>query len=66
MKIILINLNRYFHMILLWESPIKLPVELPVELPALGRRASCLGHPAWARAEQIRKYEMILKENTSE
>ena len=33
MKLINININKYFHMIPLWKSPIKLPVELPVELP---------------------------------
>ena len=32
MKLIKININKYFHMIPLWKSPIKLPVELPVEL----------------------------------
>ena len=32
MKVINININKYFHMISLWKSPIKLPVELPVEL----------------------------------
>ena len=32
MKLINININKYFHMIPLWKSPIKLPVELPVEL----------------------------------
>ena len=26
-------MNKYFHMIPLWKSPIKLPVELPVKLP---------------------------------
>ena len=31
MRLININLNKYFHMIPLWKSPIKLPVELPVE-----------------------------------
>ena len=34
MKLINIDINKYFHMIPLWKSPIKLPVELPVELPA--------------------------------
>ena len=27
------NINKYFHLIPLWKSPLKLPVELPVELP---------------------------------
>ena len=27
-----ININKYFHMIPLWKSPIKLPMELPVDL----------------------------------
>ena len=31
MKLINISINKYFHMIPLWKSPIKLPVELPVE-----------------------------------
>ena len=31
MELINININKYFHMIPLWKSPIKLPVELPVE-----------------------------------
>ena len=30
MNSININMNKYFHMIPLWKSPIKLPVELPV------------------------------------
>ena len=29
-KLINMNINKYFHMIPLWKSPIKLPVELPV------------------------------------
>ena len=29
MKLINIDMNKYFHMIPLWKSPIKLPVELP-------------------------------------
>ena len=33
MKLTNININKYFHMIPLWRSPIKLPVELPVEQP---------------------------------
>ena len=33
MKLINISINKYFHMIPLWKSPIKLPVELPVDLP---------------------------------
>ena len=33
MKLINININKYFHMIPLWKSPIKLPVELPVANP---------------------------------
>ena len=33
MKLINVNINRYFHRIPLWKSPIKLPLELPVELP---------------------------------
>ena len=32
MRLIDINIDKYFHMIPLWESPIKAPVELPVEL----------------------------------
>ena len=35
MKLINKDINKYFHMIPLWKSPIKLPVELPVELPVL-------------------------------
>ena len=35
MKLINININKYFHMIPLWKSPIKLPVELPMELPVV-------------------------------
>ena len=35
MNLININIIKYFHMIPLWKSPIKLPVELPVELPAV-------------------------------
>ena len=31
MKLININVNKYFHMIPSWKSPIKLRVELPVE-----------------------------------
>ena len=31
MKLISIKIHRYFHMIPLWKSPIKLPVELPVD-----------------------------------
>ena len=33
MKLINMNINKYFHMIPLWKSPIKLPVELPMKLP---------------------------------
>ena len=35
MKLIDININKYFHMIPLWKCPIKLPVEPPVEPPEL-------------------------------
>ena len=38
LKLINININKYFHMIPLWKSPIKLPVELPVEAT---RGATC-------------------------
>ena len=34
MKLINININKCFHMIPLWKSPLKLPVELPVVLLA--------------------------------
>ena len=30
-------LDKYFHMIPLWKSPIELPMELPVELASNGR-----------------------------
>ena len=32
MKLINKNIIKYFHMIPLWKSPIKLPVELPVAI----------------------------------
>ena len=52
MKLINININKYFHMIPLWKSPTKLPVELPVELPVgseLPTPGLKLGqHPMWA------------------
>ena len=38
MQLMNININRYFHMIPLWKSPIKLPVELPVDLPVVRPR----------------------------
>ena len=46
MKLINININKYFHMIPLWKSPSKLPVELPVELPVLLAEAAdwCMQH----------------------
>jgi len=40
MKLINMNINKYFHMIPLWKSPIKLPVELPVELQAPTARSA--------------------------
>ena len=40
MKLINININKYFHMIPLWKSPIKLPMELPVELPVGATRGA--------------------------
>ena len=47
MTLINININKYFHMIPLWKSLIKLPVELLVELPVvLGRRCLGPGHTA--------------------
>ena len=51
MKLFNISINKYFHMIPLWKSPVKQPLELPVdvgfgpvevpvELPELSRRDS--------------------------
>ena len=35
MKLMNISISKYFHMIPLWKSPIKLPVEPSVELPVI-------------------------------
>ena len=48
MKLINININKYFHMIPLWKSPIKLPVELPVDSnsrPSTAQPSTAEGYP---------------------
>ena len=49
MKLFNINENKYFHMIPLWKSPIKLLVELPVEQPPATTRL--VGPPTWAGSD---------------
>ena len=50
-----ININKYFHMIPLWKSPIKLPVELPVELPPM----ICCGATAVSSSARPKKKETM-------
>ena len=46
MKLRNINMNKYFHMIPLWKSPIKLPLELPVDFCKFEDPHGCRG-PLW-------------------
>ena len=57
MKVININVNKYFHLMPLWRSPLKLPLELPVEL---GYRASiAAGSPK--ALEQSKQFVKLFK-----
>ena len=48
MTLINIHINKYFNMIPLWKSPIKLPVELPVG----ATRAATRQHPTtWRESD---------------
>ena len=58
MKLINISINKYFHMIPLWKSPIKLPVELPVdsyplELPIGATRLSYPWGPPVSSGDRV-------------
>ena len=49
MKLINIDTNKYFHMIPLWESPMKLPVELPVANVSPGLAPGTTDPSDWRR-----------------
>ena len=61
MKLININIIKYFHMIPLWKSPIKLPVELPVGATRWSYRwdPRCGGMAAFAAIAIARERESL-------
>ena len=58
MKLMNININKYFHMIPLWKSPSKLPLELPYKATVC-----CAHHQVWtaAKVEPAAKDEPVAK-----